>query len=131
MGVFLNDITKFVNSTIQKQNDIVRDIVTEVIESPIGMSPVVTGNFVTNWLLGIDSNIPWGVTGYKNSDPDSARNQTADRLIAKIPVEASGHLYTLVNNTNYAAKLEDKYSMIAITELHLDSMVRRVVARYS
>lgn len=131
MGIFLNDITRFVNNTIEKQDDIVRGIVSEVIESPVGLSPVVTGNFVTNWLLGIDANIPWGVTGYKNSDPDSARNQTADRLIAKIPVKASGHIYTLVNNTSYAPKLEDKYAMIGITELHLDSIVRRAITRYS
>jgi hypothetical protein len=130
MGIFLKDISSFIQTTEAKQNHIVAQIIEEVCASVVELSPVVSGNFMSNWLLGLDNNIPWGVTGFKNPD----KKAKIDRLIARIPADAANHNYNLVNNTSYAIKLETgegmqraPYAMIGITEVRLPSIVRRVI----
>jgi len=141
MGIFLKDIQQFIDSTTIKEHKIVKEIVTDIIDFPIQHSPVLSGNFVSNWLLGLDKAIPWGVTGEKNGD----KNAIADRLIAKIPEDAANHTYNLVNNTSYAQALEDgtgtanpgtpysrgkaPHGMIGLTKVHMPEIIRRVLAR--
>lgn len=138
MGIFLKDIQQFIDSTVIKEHKVVKEIVTEIIEMPIFLSPVDTGNFVTNWLLGLDNNVPWGVTGARNPDKNSAQTQTADKLIGQIPANAANHNYNLVNNTKYAQLLEDGHSrtqapmgMIGLTQARIPSIIRKVIARNS
>ncbi len=141
MGIFLKDIQQFIDNTTIKEHKIVKEIVTDIIDMPIQLSPVDTGNFVSNWLLGLDKAVPWGVTGEKNGD----KNAIADRLIAKIPEDAANHNYNLVNNTRYAQALEDgtgtrdpgvpysrgkaPHGMIGVTKVWIPEIIRRVIAR--
>jgi hypothetical protein len=138
MGIFLRNIEEHIDKTIAKQHDIVRDIVTEIVATPIELSPVDTGNFVSNWLLGLNGNIPWGVTGIKNQD----KEYNVVRVTSRIPNDAANHTYTLVNNTSYAQALEDgngtgrphskqaRFGMIGLTTLMAPEIIRRVLASY-
>jgi hypothetical protein len=133
MGIFLRNIEKHIDATIAKQHNIVRDIVTEIVAHPIELSPVDTGNFVSNWLLGLNNNIPWGVTGIKNQD----KEYNVLRVTSRIPNDAANHTYTLVNNTSYAKALEEGHSrtqaplgMIGLTTLRAPEIIRRVLASY-
>jgi hypothetical protein len=132
MGIFLKDIQQFIDTTIAKEHKIVKEIVEEIIDSVVDLSPVDTGNFVTNWLIGTDSNVPWGVTGDKNPDRDA----TANKLIDRIPLDAANHNYNIVNNSSYAEKLETgvgmkhpAYAMVGITKVRIPSIVTKVIAR--
>jgi len=131
MSIFLKAINDFNISTQAKHHKIVREIVSEAIRMPIQLSPVDTGNFVSNWLLGLDSAVPWCVTGEKNPD----RSAAVERLIARIPADAAAHNYNLVNNTSYAQLLEDGYggrspgAMIGLTEAAMPSIVNAAIGR--
>ena len=137
MGLFLKDIQGFIKTTELKTHKIVREITEDTVASLVDLSPVDTGNFVTNWLIGKDENIPWGVTGTKNSNGNEAKNYTINKIIAQIPVNAASHNYNIVNNTKYANKLETgegmktpAYAMVGITKLRLPGIVRRVLNKY-
>ncbi len=129
MGIFLKSIQDFVKSTEVLEHKIVREITEEIIEMPIMLSPISSGNFVSNWLLGIDKNIPWGVTGEKNPNKEAR----VSKLIGQIPNDAANHNYNLVNNTSYSQKLEDGYSnqapvgMIGLTKIRIPMIVSRVL----
>ena len=130
MGIFNADITKFVNNTKLLTDNVVKEIVSEVAASVVELSPVDTGNFVSNWLVGIDTAVPWGVTGNKNPDKESNIN----RIISRIPVDSSNHNYLIINNTSYGEKLETgvgmkhpPYAMVGITMVRIPNIVRRVI----
>jgi len=129
MGIFLTDIKKFIKDAETLNHKVVKEIVSEINASVIELSPIDTGNFVSNWLLGIDSSIPWGVTGFKNPD----KQEKINRLEARIPQDAANHTYNLVNNTSYAQLLENGHSkqaplgMVSITVVKIPSIIRRVV----
>jgi hypothetical protein len=129
MGIFLTEINKFVANTEKLTNNVVKEVVTEITASLVELSPVDTGNFVSNWLIGIDSATPWGVTGIKN--PDKEFN--IDRIVSRIPMNASNHIYKIVNNTKYAELLEHGHSgqapngMVGVTMVRIPGIIRRVI----
>ena len=129
MGIFLTDIKKFIKDAETLNHKVVKEIVSEISASVIELSPIDTGNFVSNWLLGVGPAIPWGVTGFKNPD----KQEKINRLEARIPQDAANHTYNLVNNTSYAQLLENGYSgqaplgMISVTVVKMPSIIRRVV----
>ena len=129
MGIFLKNVQDFVKSTEQLEHKVVREIMEEIIEMPVMLSPIKTGNFVSNWLLGLDGNTPWGVNGLKNPDKEARVNL----LIGQIPQDAANHTYNLVNNTGYAIPLEEGHSgqapagMLGVTKLHIPTIVRRIL----
>ena len=129
MGIFLTDIKKFIKDAEALNHKVVKEIVSEINASVIELSPIDTGNFVSNWLLGIGTAIPWGVTGFKNPD----KQEKINRLEARIPQDAANHTYNLVNNTSYAQLLENGYSgqaplgMVSVTMVKIPSIVRRVI----
>jgi hypothetical protein len=131
MGIFLKDIQQFIVATQIKEHVVVKEIVEEIIDNVVMNSPVDTGNFVTNWLMGLDNNMPWGVTGSKNP----IKENTADKLIGQIPLDAANHNYNLVNNSAYSIDLENGKSgqapmgIIGLTKVKIPSIISRVLAR--
>lgn len=63
----------------------------------------VGGRFRGNWQIGVDTQ-PTGTL------ERIAPNGSIEIELAKIPEEAAGHVYWLVNNLPYAQRLEDGWS---------------------
>ena len=134
MGIFLKDVLSFIEEVETKSDKVVYEVVSNIAKSLINWSPIDTGNFVTNWLVGLDGNVPWGVTGYKNKDPQF----WIDKTIAKIPLDASKHNYNFANNTRYAIYLEEghskkhaPYGIVSMTELAIPKMVKDVIKKHT
>lgn len=101
-------IKQFVNKTIDQQNRITKGIVNSVIQSVVMESPVDTGKFVGDWLVGVDT-VPSGTTDIY----DTEKSGTVVHLQSQVPKEASGHVYTVVNNSEYGWALENGWSLQA------------------
>lgn len=119
MSTFALDLKKFAEKTKDKADDAVGNIVSRVaqeldLRSPVGdgsywKSPppkgYVGGRFRGNWQLGVDT-VPAGETGRIDRSGDA----TFSAILAEIPAEASGKLYTLINNVPYADRIEHGWS---------------------
>jgi hypothetical protein len=101
-------IQQFVNRTLEQQNRITKGIVDSVIQSVVMESPIDTGKFVGDWLVGVDD-VPTGTTDIY----DTQKTGTVVHLQSQVPEQASGHVYTVVNNSEYAWPLENGHSMQA------------------
>lgn len=139
MSTFALDLKKFAEKTAEKADMAVGGVVVRVAaeldrRSPVGDASYwshpapkgyVGGRFRGNWQLGVNS-VPVGETGRI----DAGGGATQGEIVASIPVEASGKLYSLVNNVPYANKIETGWSrqapegLVAITAM----MFRRIVA---
>lgn len=119
MGPFALQLQKFADKTGKKADLAVGSIVVRVAAELDRRSPVgdavywksqppkgyIGGRFRGNWQLGVDV-LPSGETGL--IDPRGAEAQ--GRIIAAVPEQASGKLYTLINNVPYAQAIERGHS---------------------
>jgi NADH:ubiquinone oxidoreductase subunit len=136
-----------INKTKRTLDNLSHEVVANVVykldrRSPVGW-PVLwktkyppkyykPGHFRGNWQLGVDTNPSGEVEGY---DPSGSRTVSAN--IAKIPSEASGHVYHIVNNVPYARKLEEgehssqvePNGMVGLTSIEFESDVKRIAKR--
>lgn len=148
---FSMDLRAFADKTNAKANAAVREIVLGVDESLVGKSPVgnadlwanpdhkpkgyVGGRFRANWQYG-ENEIPSGElfepnngVGYPSAD------ETVEREMSKISLEAGGKHHYLANNLPYAQRLEDGWSkqapagMIELTVIEFDPIVKAAVAK--
>lgn len=113
-------IQGFVDKTIKQQHKITNDIVGGVIDAVVMESPVDTGKFVGDWLLGVDS-VPSGTTDIF----DTMKYGTVVHLQEQVPYEAAGHTYNIVNNSEYGWPLENGHSMQAP-----NGMVEKAVVKF-
>lgn len=127
---FASEMEAIAKSIQNKLDLVVTGTIQGVIASAVLPSPVDTGNFAGNWLLGINE-IPNGITDIY----DTVKTGTVVHLSSLIPVDASGKVYYLVNNTEYARDLEDGHSyqsppegMVGLTKIRFPEIVRRAVA---
>jgi hypothetical protein len=127
---FASEMEAIAKSIQNKLDLVVTGTMQGVIASAVLPSPVDTGNFAGNWLLGINE-IPEGVTDIY----DTVKTGTVVHLASLIPVNSAGEIYYLVNNTEYARDLENGYSpqsgpngMIGLTKVRFPEIVRRAVA---
>lgn len=136
---FAVDINKFIDNTISREHKIIKEIVTEVIIMPVFESPVDTSNFVNNWMLGLDTDVPSGVnedlTQNGPADEWEAKQSKAKELVAEIPINAADHNYNLVNNTEYGVELEFGKSrekapngMIGVSMAYLPTAIATILA---
>lgn len=144
MGTFANDLAKFAEKVKHNADQVVGDVVVQASQALDRRSPVgdarywkskppkgyVGGRFRGNWQLGVDT-VPTGETGRI----DRAGTTTQGEIIALIPEEASGKLYTLINNVPYGEEIEAghshqaPYGVVGLTEIELPDMVDQAVAR--
>jgi len=90
----------------------------------------VGGHFRANWQLGVDV-LPKG----ELPGVDPTGEETHGRIIAKIPNEASGHVYWFANNVPYAMRLEHGHSkqaphgMVGLAVIEFEQIVRNRAAQ--
>ncbi len=143
MGTFSLDLAKFADKAKGRFDDVVGDVVVQVAaaldrRSPVGdasywKSPppkgYVGGRFRGNWQMGVDT-IPAGETGL--IDPSGATAQ--GEILARIPEEAGGKVYYLMNNVPYAEEIEKGSSrqapqgLVGLTAIEFPQMVEQAVA---
>lgn len=143
MSTFALDLQKFAEKTGAKADDAVGEIVARVADeldrrSPVGdatywVSPppkgYVGGRFRANWQLGVDS-VPGGEINAV--DPDGSVAYPA--IVAAIPEDAAGKVYSLVNNLPYANRIEDGWSrqapagLVGLTAIMFRKIVDEAVA---
>ena len=141
---FTLDLQKFAEKAGEKADAVVGETVAEIAaeldrRSPVGDASYwqhpapkgyAGGRFRANWQLGVDT-VPVGETG--RIDPTGAGAQ--GNIVAAIPDQASGKLYSLVNNVPYAHRIEDGWSrqapvgLVGLTTIMFQRIVADAVAK--
>ena len=134
---FSLSIAKWIDKVDVNADAFTKKVVLEFDERFSKRSPVDTGRFKCNWMLGVDT-IP---TTYdeekfdKKKKPDTIGSTVGERVL-KMPVKgAAGHTYYLVNNLPYAKVLEQGHSqqapgpggVVFITVLEYEQIVRKAL----
>lgn len=92
------------------QHAVVRKITLDIDRSVSKRSPVDTGRFKGNWMLGVNSQ-PLGYNwALKDEKPKGQVGDTVGIHAGILPKQAAGNVYWLVNNLPYANALEDGHS---------------------
>jgi len=120
---FADDIRKFQQKTQLSMDVIVRKVVIDMSTSMIRMSPVDTGRFRGNWMIGVGSP---DVSTIEAVDKDGSTSIA--RITAAVgSVQAGGVVY-ITNSLPYARRLEYGWSKQAPSP---PGIVRLTVQRYS
>lgn len=119
-GDFSLQIAQFAEQTKEAIDASVREIVIELGNSLIRMSPVDTGRFRGNWQFTIGSPATDTVADYATSAGEASARLTADAILFK-----AGETAYIVNNLPYAIPLEYGHSDQAP-----GGMVRMTLARF-
>ena len=121
------DPAKWAAKTEDKLDLTVRQIALDMFSKVILRSPVDTGRFMGNWLVGVGS-IPSETIELNDKTGIATVNKTA----AAVAGVKAGDVITLVNNLPYAERLEDGYSdkapygMVALTIQEFESVVAKI-----
>jgi len=119
-GSFALSIAEFVEKSKQAIDSTIREVVIEIGNSVIRMSPVDTGRFRGNWQFSIDAPAAGTL-----STLDPTGGQASARLAADSILLKAGHTFFVVNNLPYAIPLEYGHSDQAP-----GGMVRITLARF-
>lgn len=131
MGKFSLDMEEFAKRAKAGADNVVRKVMIDVTSSIIQKSPVDTGRFRANWILGVNY-MPSGT----NISMDKSGASTIGRIAAEIPAKAAGPTYILANNLPYAQRLEDGYSkqapvgMVGLTVVEFQSFVDKAARSF-
>ena len=117
------------------QDRAIRKTILDMDRSTSMRSPVDTGRFKGNWMLGVDYQ-PMGYNWeLKDKKPLGAVGDTVGLHAGIIPKQAGGHVYWLVNNLPYANDLEAGHSkrqapagIVGITLVKFEGIVERAMA---
>jgi len=143
---FAIDISVWTKKAKGKIDKVVREIVLDVANSLIELSPVgnpdlweskapkgyVGGRFAANWQYGNN------VIGFPEGDLpdiDATGNASRERIEKALPKEAAGLVHLLVNNLPYALRLEDGWSsqaprgMVQLTVIMYQDKARKIAER--
>lgn len=118
---FRSDIKKFADKTKLSMDLVVRKVVIDLSNNLIQLSPVKTGRFRGNWVLGVGS---VDTSTIQAVDPDGSTTR-AKITQASQSLRAGGIVY-ITNSLPYARRLEYGWSQQAP-----GGMVRITVANYS
>ena len=105
----------------------VRKIALQMFSKVIIRSPVDTGRFRANWMVGVGT-IPSGTIELNNMSGTA----TIGAAQAKALGAKAGDTITLINNLPYAQRLEDGWSnqapggMVGLTVQEFQSVVRKI-----
>lgn len=119
-GNFTLNIQRFVDKAKGNIDLVVRRVSLDIFARVIQKSPVLTGRFKSNWQVAIGS-IPAGTLDL--TDPSGSA--TISRVDAAVLQLKAGDIIYLVNNLNYAQKLEFGWSKQAPS-----GMVRTTVLEF-
>jgi len=120
---FADDIRKFQQKTNLSMDLIVRKVTIDITTALVRMSPVDTGRFRGNWMIGV---------GSPNVSTIDAVDKDGSTTVARITtaagsLEAGGVVY-ITNSLPYARRLEYGWSKQAPSP---PGIVRLTVQRYS
>lgn len=139
MGRFADDLQKFRDKTVAKQNAAVKEIVGQISLSLILKSPVgdparwlsgrapkgyVGGQFRANWQYGLGA-----INGVTTNVVDADGGNTLDRIVGSIPDDAGGKVHCITNSLPYAIRLENgwstqaPYGMVTLTAIEFGNIV--------
>jgi hypothetical protein len=119
-GNFALELAKFAEQAVEAVDASLREIIIEVGNSLIRMSPVDSGRFRGNWHLSID--VVESVT-FNELDPQG--KETIAAIAAAVSDFKAGQTAYLINNLPYAIPLEYGHSTQAP-----QGMVRVTLARF-
>lgn len=119
-GSFSAQLGQFAEITKEKMDAIFQDILVELGESVIMLSPVDTGRFKGNWQLTAESPSNQSLINY-----DKEGLRTLEKLVSVANTLEAGQRAYIVNNLRYAIPLEYGYSQQAPS-----GMVRVTLARF-
>jgi hypothetical protein len=120
---FSDDIRKFQQKTNLSMDVIVRKVVIDMTVALTRMSPVDTGRFRGNWMLGIGSPDTSTIDAV---DPDGST--TVARITAAAGAIHAGGVVYITNSLPYARRLEYGWSQQAPSP---PGIVRLTVQRYT
>lgn len=119
-GSFAAQLQQFSAKTQEKMDAVFQDIVIEIGESVIHLSPVDTGRFKGNWQLTINAPSMISLDNY-----DKQGGKTLTELVRRANELTIGQKAYIVNNLRYAIPLEYGYSQQAPA-----GMVRVTLSRF-
>lgn len=119
-GSFSAQLRQFSADTQEKMDAIFQDIMVEIGESLIMLSPVDTGRFRGNWQLSIDAPSMQSLINY-----DKQGFATLEKLVNEANALEMGQKAYIVNNLVYAIPLEYGHSQQAPS-----GMVRVTLSRF-
>lgn len=119
-GSFSAQLGQFSAKTQEKMDAIFQDIVIEIGESVIHLSPVDTGRFRGNWQLTIGAPSMVSLDNY-----DKQGGKTLTELVQRANELEAGQIAFIVNNLIYAIPLEYGHSQQAPS-----GMVRVTLSRF-
>lgn len=127
-------ISAMMTATSKRVDAVTRKIILDIDKGFSKRSPVDTGRFKANWMLGVNTQ----PTGYKWELTGKSSLGTVSPVVAlhasQIPKKAAGNVYWLVNNLPYANALEYGHSrkqapngVVGITLVQFEGIVERSV----
>lgn len=117
---FESDIRKFVQKTKASMDIVVRKVTMDLSNGLVQLSPVDTGRFRGNWMLGIGAPDTSTITAV---DPNGST--TMARISSGVAGVKAGGIVYITNSLPYARRLEYGWSQQAP-----QGMVRITVANY-
>ena len=127
-GSFALDLAKFAQQAQEAIDETLQEVVIELGNSLIRMSPVDTGRFRGNWQFSIGA--PAG-GGLDTTDPSG--NEASARIVGDSILFKAGETAFIVNNLPYAIPLEYGHSdqapggMVRITLARFQAIVEEAI----
>lgn len=131
-GSFTSQLQQFADETMEKADSIFRDVVMQVGESVIRLTPVDTGALRGAWRLSID--------GYDTSvpeTPDKDGGDTVARMLSDVGALTFGQAAYIQNNLPHAIPNEFGHSskspngMVRVTQARFSEIVKSAISSFS
>jgi len=109
VGAFEADITKFCRKTGLRVETVVRKVALDALRRVVLRSPVDTGRFRANWMVGIGE----ADTTYNEDDTDPTGAKALAEGERRLELADNPQMVVLSNNVPYAGALEEGHSQQA------------------
>ena len=127
-GGFASQLAAFAEKTKLSMNTVVRKVAIDITSALIMRSPVKTGRFRGNWVLGVGS---LDTSTSDTSDKDGS--EALARITGQIAVVEAGGQVFITNSLPYALALERGHSkqapagMVAVTAVEMSRYLAKAV----
>lgn len=128
MGTFSDQLAKFAATSQEQANRIAGQVLIDLGESVVDLSPVASGAFKANWQVGIGS-----VPSPSNNAPDPSASSVKQALHTVANEGIGGKTVYVVNQKPYARRLEYGWSkqapagFVGVTVVNFQGIVLRAV----
>lgn len=124
---FSIQIDNFVNETLQAIDDTLQEIVINIGDSLVYLTPVLTGRLRGNWQLTLGAPSNQSLVRY-----DKDGGVTMRDLESKAALFTAGQVAYIVNNLTYAEKIEKGGSrkstyMVFLTEARFETIIAEAI----